>query len=420
MSRPRVLAVAYACHPERGSEEGVGWGWVRAASQSADLTVLTTPWHAAAIERWRARHPEAPRIEVLTVPHRRAHYRPTPRWIAIENSPLKPIMNLAYQAWLGDAYRLARAHVRQGKADLVHLMTYVGYRFPGRFHELNVPFVWGPVGGLENTAWRLLPMMGSVGALYYAGRNTINWAQRRALAGPRRAARAAAHVFAATQGMQEGIRRYLGVESEVLCEIGTPEDVEAEVTPRAAGTPLRIVWSGEHLPGKALPLLLEALTPWAGARPFKLTVLGTGPSTIGWQRMAQERGLTSHVTWTGWIPRREALANFGAAHVLAITSLKDLTSTVLLEGLASGLPAVALDHCGFRGVITPDCGRLIPLGARESIVAGFRAALEELEGDDALRTRLAQGALARSRDFTWARKAERLREVYARIVGRRT
>ena len=39
--RLKVLVGAYACSPSRGSEPGVGWGWVEAISKYHDLWVLT-------------------------------------------------------------------------------------------------------------------------------------------------------------------------------------------------------------------------------------------------------------------------------------------------------------------------------------------------------------------------------------------
>ncbi len=44
-----------------------------------------------------------------------------------------------------------------------------------------------------------------------------------------------------------------------------------------------------------------------------------------------------------------------------ITSLKDLTSTVLLEALAQGVPVICPDHCGFADVVTGECGLKIPM-----------------------------------------------------------
>jgi hypothetical protein len=48
--RLKVLISAYACSPSRGSEHGVGWGWVEAISKYHDLWVLTESGSQVEIE----------------------------------------------------------------------------------------------------------------------------------------------------------------------------------------------------------------------------------------------------------------------------------------------------------------------------------------------------------------------------------
>ena len=187
MRRLRVLVSAYACHPYRGSEDGVGWGWLRTIAERHDVHVITADFQREPIERWCTEHPgDAAAITFHHVPRRWFHYRPTRGWRFVESTVLKPLMNLAYAQWLRDAARLARALDAEHDYHLVHLVTYVGYRFPGRYDALGKPLVWGPIGGLENTRWRFLPALGVGGALYYAGRNVVNSLQRRWLPSPRR------------------------------------------------------------------------------------------------------------------------------------------------------------------------------------------------------------------------------------------
>jgi len=63
--------------------------------------------------------------------------------------------------------------------DVAHQLTYVGFRVPGLLWKLDTPFVWGPIGGLEQTTWALLPALGVRGALYFVARNLLNaWTNR--------------------------------------------------------------------------------------------------------------------------------------------------------------------------------------------------------------------------------------------------
>ena len=39
--RLRILLSAYACEPDRGSEPGVGWNWVRHLAREHEVWVIT-------------------------------------------------------------------------------------------------------------------------------------------------------------------------------------------------------------------------------------------------------------------------------------------------------------------------------------------------------------------------------------------
>ena len=410
-----ILIAAYACNPKRGSEEAVGWNWVQTIARRHSVTVLTAAYHERDIRE--ACDPSAnPRF--VFVPHRPWHYAPTPAWRRIESSIAKPIMNLAYVSWQREAYGIARALIAHERFELVHQLTYVGFRFPGHLHKFGLPFVWGPIGGLENTAWGLLPAMGPSGAVYYAGRNLINSAQRQFLRSPHRAAHAAGPgLIAATESIARELKALYGTDSTVISEVIAPLELSPLVPlERCADEPLRVVWSGQHLPGKALNLLLQALALVPAGVRLEVHILGDGLMGPRWQALAKRLGVEGRCVWLGQLPRLQALEIMGAAHVLAITSLKDLTSTVLLEGLALGLPVICPDHCGFSGVVTDACGVKVDAHSARRLVAGMAEGLAQLERDEPRRRRMAACALVRARAFSAEALSRKIEEVYARVL----
>ena len=172
------------------------------------------------------------------------------------------------------------------------------------------------------------------------------------------------------------------------------------------GYEMNLSWSGQHTRGKALPIGLKALPPGD-----VLHVLGEGRETARWKRLAQKLGVADHVVWHGWLPKDEAQRVMAEADVFVITSIRDLTSTVLLEALSAGLPVVCLDHCGFADVVDESCGIKVPVGKPKDVVAGFAAALERLHDED-LRKRLSDGAKRRAAEYAWERKREALERIY--------
>jgi glycosyltransferase involved in cell wall biosynthesis len=415
MRRLKILAIAYACNPVRGSEFGVGWGWVSAIAARHDITVITASFNSSDIDQHRnACEPHTgvnPRFVYMR--NRSWHYHPQGFWLRIESSLAKPLMNLAYQDWLRYAFTEAEREIRQNRYDLVHLITYVGWRFPGSFYKLGIPFVWGPIGGLNNTPWRLLPMLGLRGAFYYGARNLINSLQLHVMRGPRRALRAANNgIIAATSEIQQELWSRFRARSQVICEVGPPSSDNIIPAQRATDEPLTICWSGTHLPGKALHLLIHAAA-LLNECDYRIDILGDGPCNRTWYALAVRLKINDRCHWHGWLSREKSLAVMRDSHVFVITSLKDLTSNVAVEAISVGLPVVCLDHCGFADLVTHDCGIKVYAGTEEQIISDLANALRKLYEDEALRRKLAAGSLQRSRDYSWPNKMTALDRVYA-------
>jgi glycosyltransferase involved in cell wall biosynthesis len=407
----KILVSAYACSPSRGSEPGVGWHFVKAMAAYHDLWVITEESEfRAGIEAELRRDADLAR---------RVHFR----FVRRSRHPLlwrlwPPAYYWSYRAWQRKALELARDLHREVGFDLAHQLNLVGFREPGYLWQLGVPFVWGPVGGTQNVPWRFLGELGLYGAMYHLCRNVVNHLHVGLLRRPRLAAAAAGRgLIAATQETRRAFLGRWGADSTVISEVGAAGPGDRAATERLAREPLRIAWSGQHKPAKALPLLLGALAQLPATLPWRLDVLGDGPCTMKWRRMASRLGIGGGCRWHGWLDRGAAMSVVARAHVFVITSLKDLTSTVLLEALSAGVPVVALDHCGFAEVVTAECGIKIPLASPRQVKNDLADALVKLADNEPLRRRLARGAAGRATDFNWQSKAEALNDVYERVGG---
>ena len=177
------------------------------------------------------------------------------------------------------------------------------------------------------------------------------------------------------------------------------------VVPPGGGN-MNLSWSGQHTHGKALSTLLEAMPEGDS-----LDVLGEGYETARWKRLAERLGIADRVVWHGWLPKEKAQAVVAKGDVFVITSVRDLTSTVLLEALASGKPVVCLDHCGFSDVVDETCGIKIPVDTPRKVVAGFADALHRLQDGD-YRRRLSEGARKRASEYAWEKKQSVIERLY--------
>lgn len=409
--RPRVLMIAYTCHPVASMESRMGWQRALQASREYDTTVLCGP-----------RYP-AEQLAALAA----AAGRPTGiRFVSVEPGPwgarLCRSANLFYQGyrlWHVRVADIARQMHAQTPFDLLHLVNYCGYREPGYAWRLGIPFVWGPVGGTQSFPWRFLGLTDLTGGAWEVARNLLNAWQLRFCPRVGAAARSARVVLAATRLAADELKHCVPVRPAVELETGLDCPISPARGPRPADAPLRILWAGRLRVWKGLPLLIHAVAKLPAGVRVEVRVMGQGPYEARWRRLAQRLGVADRFDWVGWRDYPATLHHYQWADVFAFTSLRDTSGTGLIESLAAGAPIVGVDHQGAADIMTDDCAIRVPVTTIRQTVAAFSRGLERLATDADLLQRLSRGAQRRAADFCWQRRGETLLNVYAKAIARR-
>jgi glycosyltransferase involved in cell wall biosynthesis len=126
-----------------------------------------------------------------------------------------------------------------------------------------------------------------------------------------------------------------------------------------------------------------------------LLYVGEGPLKDEVQRRAEHEGLQSQVILAGQQRAADAL---GASDVLALSSVVEGSSQVVLQALAAGRPVVATDVCGLREVSMAPIWTVSASGrgfahAVEATVAAPRASLVPAEALDPWRAQNVEDAI---------------------------
>jgi glycosyltransferase involved in cell wall biosynthesis len=174
------------------------------------------------------------------------------------------------------------------------------------------------------------------------------------------------------------------------------------------------VWNGSHIPRKNLTLLLKSLSLLN--IPYELNVIGDGPLNSKWKIQAQKLNLKD-IIWHGLVEREKAIEIMNKSHVLCITSIYDLTSTVLIEGLSLGLPIICLNHMGFKNVVNSEFGIKIPITNTNTSIIDFKNAIEHLYNNESLRKTMALNALKKSYEFSWKNILIKTENVYNSLLN---
>jgi glycosyltransferase involved in cell wall biosynthesis len=402
----KILINCYACSPYKGSEPGMGWNFIKSLCRLHELHIITESKFQQDLNQYFEEHPEEKPFYHFYFIEKERHKKLRKIW--------PPSYYWFYKAWQKKALILAKTLDQKENFDVIHQLNMVGYREPGCFYKLNKPLVWGPIGGMCISPWCLLPSTGIYGTLYYGFRNLINIYQMHFKTRVRSFAKSSSAIISATQDNHDGILKRWGKESIIIPEVGMLEDKQKkQISPRSNNI-LKIAWSGQHTPGKALNLLLEAISISNLKDNIELHVIGQGKYTLRWKRLAKRYHL-NNIIWHGWVKREEAISIMKECNLFCITSIADLTSTVLLEALSYGLPVIALNHCGFSNVITIDCGIKIDIHSKKQVVNDFAQAIKTIYNNEEWRIQMSQNALKRASDFTWEEKATQIDNIYHQI-----
>lgn len=177
-----------------------------------------------------------------------------------------------------------------------------------------------------------------------------------------------------------------------------------------------IVYLGLLAEYQGTNLLLEAMARLAAEQPNVHLLLMGFPNVERYRRLAEQLGITSHVTFTGRVPYEQAPEMLALGDV-AVSAKLSLTEGAgkLLNYMAVGLPTVAFDTPVAREYLSTD-GVYAVAGDVEDLAARLEEVLFGRSSNDSQRQigdRLRARALAY---YRWDTAAEKITQTYTSLA----
>jgi phosphatidylinositol alpha-mannosyltransferase len=293
-----------------------------------------------------------------------------------------------------------RRELRDGGYDVVHI------------HEPVVPLLgWD---ALCSTA----PELPLVGTFHTYSENALTNGIANVLGARRRMNHL--HVrIAVSEAAAWTARRFFGGRYRIVPN-GVHLDVAGEVDPvteqldaHPPNAPMRILFIGQAVERKGLPVLLRAFEALREQVPATLTLVGADADEVA-HMMLDDHGVHA----LGKVSEARKHAELAGADVLCAPSLHgESFGMVLTEALAASTPVVASDIPGYRDVVRDGVdGLLTPPGDALALAEALRS----LALDPAARARMAAAARLRAERFAWPHVAAEVLDCYeqALSVGR--
>lgn len=408
----KILINAYACSPGMGSEPGMAWNWVSNLAKFCELHIITEGEFREKIEE------VVPTLEQGKNMH--FYYNPVSEEIR------RMCWNQGdwrfykyYREWQWKTYLMAKDICSKEHIDVLHQLNMIGFREPGYLWKLSkesdVPFVWGPIGGLKQFPLAYLQGAGLKMKLFNRLKNLLNVWQLKHEKRVDEALKTARLLVSSIPDSYRAIKKYKGLESIVIPETGCflSEDIP---TDRFDEKELHVMWVGKFDFRKQLPLALRAIAI-ANNPNIVLDIYGGGSDEqiASAKRVADLLGITEKVVWHGNQPNDVVMNAMHKAQVFLFTSVSEDTSTVVLEAVSNRLPVLCFDACGMAAVIDDKVGRKVALSNPAQSVADFAKLLNDLEHDRNLLKQLSENCKQRQNELSWEEKAKTMVEWYEKV-----
>jgi phosphatidylinositol alpha-mannosyltransferase len=284
-----------------------------------------------------------------------------------------------------------RRELRRGGYDVAHI------------HEPIVPLVgWDALMCVEG-----LPLVGTFHT--YSENPLTNGIAALPLGGRRRMNRLHARI-AVSEAAAWTARRFYGGHYRIVPNGVHLVPAEARDEASEEDGPLRILFIGQAVERKGLPVLLRAFEALRDQVPATLTLVGASTAEIA-PLLLDDRGVRA----LGKVSEERKVEELRRAQVLCAPSLHgESFGMVLTEAFAARTPVVASEIPGYRDVVRDGHdGLLVPRGDPLALAEALRT----LALDPDRRDGMAANARERAERFAWPRVAGEVSDCYEEAIA---
>ena len=403
----KVLVSAYACEPDKGSEPGVGWNWSKQLSRFFEVWVITRSNNRKSIEKELSLHPNS---------HLHFCFVDLPSWLSFWKSGQKGIYPY-YCLWQVLAFFAAHNLHNKHHFDVVQHVTFGTVWLPTFMQFLNIPFIWGPIGGAESVPLELRGHLKPKWRAYEEIRDLlIKWTY--SLDPVSRSAMNKANlIIARTKITRDAFPPSIRKKTVLMIETGVTNDFIVSMQRFRQNDKKRhpvILTAGRLLHWKGFDLGIEAFSRIHKRFPLaRLVIAGSGPEDAYLKSLALKLNVSKNIKFLGHLPREKILRIFSQSDIFLMPSMKEAGTWVLFEAMASGLPIVCLDYAGPAEIVDDSCAIAVRVGKRQTVVNQISSSLEKLLSSTATADIMGRAAVRRlENNFLWDRKGEQIKQLY--------
>lgn len=354
----KILVSAYACEPNKGSEPGVGWNFVKELAKKHDTIVLTRKNNKDNIinskEKW------VNNVQWL--------FFDPPKYLTFWKRKGFGVQ-LFYIIWQISALKYIKKNLKNLSPDCIHHITFGKYWVPTFLGKTGIPTFFGPVGGGDETPICFKGTYSLGGKIKEFLKKISSYSIPR-FPFFKSAYKDISICFAATENTANKLSHLVSCPIEIVPQSGLEQDQlnlfnDIATSTTKSDTPLFLTACRlEHW--KAVNLAIEAFNLIVEKYPnAKLEIIGNGPEKENLIKLVSRYKLEDKVIFT---PRLSSLNDLyhkiASATALLHPALHEAFGQVCVESQALGTPVICWDWGG-PGIITKKNGTSVSVGETE-------------------------------------------------------
>ena len=386
----KILMSAFSCLPFRGSEPGVGWNWAIEAAKTQEVYVLTRTKCQEKIEK-----------ELNANPISNLHFL-----YCDSNANLRKMsILLEYFQWQWRAYLFLKGYVKNESFDYLIHITFGNMFLPLWIYKLDIPFIWGPIGGGETVPSIMYKRFNLKDRIPHMIKNFLNKTVKYNpfVLAPARKAKLIIAMKKDTKKIFP-IRFHNKIEIRLETCINNNEFSElCKFHNNQRCDNINLTYTGRLIAFKNVELILDSLKRIVENYPFiKLHLIGDGNKKQQLQAMVKNYNLENNVVFHGMLNRQESLKIVEKSDIYVFPSLREGGTWSLMEAMALGKPVVCINRTGME-IITDDTSAIrIEIKDYDEMVDDFARAIVTLINDPDLRIKMGESGKKRMNDiFSW-------------------
>jgi len=402
----KILIIAYACDPYRGSEHGVGWNWTQKLAQFYEIYVITRKDNMKSIEKEIKNSQIGIHFIYIDLPKVLRFWKKGQRGLWIY-----------YVIWQMFAFVKTIELHKKHRFDAFWHLTFGNLWIPPLTALVNNNFIWGPVGGVDTIPFQLWKYLNITGKLKEFIRTSLILSLK---FNPLFyiVCTKTKLFLARTPKTVEFLSKFYKGKVLEISETGTITTPKPIIKNSALEKTIIYVGRLEYF--KGLNVALTALKHIKEKRPelhWKFIIIGDGPEYRRLQKLAKKLNLVSQTTFTGFLPREEVFKYFENADIFLFPSFREGTSWALVEAMSYGVVPIVLDIGGNSLVVDEKCGIKIRIWKKMNLIDELTKSIIKLLEDDELRKDLSSGAKSKvQKELNWESKIAKVRAALDSLI----